>query len=1221
MGNVVTKALTFVGVCSFTAAAMAAAPSAIGSLPSGKRLSFTAVLPEKAGFTLTFGRGKERFSVDTLNGEYRWACLDEDGVGSQWRWYPGDRDHGKKINAWWEKCAYSPNGRFRPSFTLPPDIAAWSALAAAERHVPLSRRELSVAVENVDGRLVFSLDGITLHATEATADLAWREMTLTDRHGARLSDPVVTDARTTPGWYCVDIGAAATAADNPLAARSDFDGVPVKGCARSVDVSRSWVREACMDEYGAPESGTFGGRWAGALAADPYRLQFRVPNGDYSEIDLVVSCKGNPDLAVQFFRPCSGFPVTFVPTEKIRADGSLQLLKIPLRRDLLSAFSDRSTLEFELVPRVFTYRSAPEPCYTSEHGGGEPSGVKVHAITFRESALGVGIEPAQFGNVWTGTRPAPSFALTLTDRAGKARTVPVTVRSASYDGLECTTQRFDIAVAPRACAHIDVPVRRFGHHELVFEIDGETFARTFAVLRPRETKMRDFDSPGVMFGCWPPGTTHYNLQTIDQMRLSMQMGVETYPFGDAFYDTATAALAKRYGARDYTCFRRNDVKDPVGVTNLAERLASVLKRPIDGPSFAPSYQWLYAEPGGIGETYCLPELFGEKRAPRTEDEEKRYRHFKEGILTFEPVFRNLCPGAKLLMPWGSPAFAIPYLEDPDTRDLFDGIAYDNGTFDRLPEAQLSVCSLYGLTVFNRHWKMYRKDSPVVLSIEGPCLSRVAPGSLTELQSIDHHLRCNLILTANGVNRLYAMISGHPDPLSYWGEQHYADGAFRAGTLSPYPHYSAQATLIRILRHAVFERVVPTGSLGVFHLRYRDVKKNQPLDVVWTVCGRIPFKVKAREIYDVMDNRPRRLEVSSSPVFVIGASGPIEFGAPVFDDAAPGKDDVRVSDLAGWTVSKAPADDEYVNAFVKSVRRFPADMAVSNAAGRLSVSLRADDPGRGVMPQFTVLVPPAPVELPGRPQSIALDVEADADWGRVVYVLKDAKGERFISVGRKDVYNCDDTKNESSFSFSGRRMVRMELPATLEWDGFRMPGYVWWGAYDGDGRVDYPLSVDKVIVERRAQAMYVNAIVDAPRKPVLLGGLYVGGFLPESAARRPAPEKDFKPVNPFVELADGPEPTEISAVRHPDHYYDGTRGHFDFREVPDAVSYDVYVSLSPTGDGAILLGRNLKKSGALVRGFLANTDNYAFIVWRDRRGRVSRPSKPFRFRLKDEFANK
>ena len=116
-------------------ASLAALFTASGErLPSGSKLEFGAVLPEKAGFTLTFGRGKERFSVDAQGGEYRWAYLDEAGVGSQMRWYPGEKSHEPKLSAWWEKCAYSPNGRFKRSFSLPEEIAAWSACAEAERY-------------------------------------------------------------------------------------------------------------------------------------------------------------------------------------------------------------------------------------------------------------------------------------------------------------------------------------------------------------------------------------------------------------------------------------------------------------------------------------------------------------------------------------------------------------------------------------------------------------------------------------------------------------------------------------------------------------------------------------------------------------------------------------------------------------------------------------------------------------------------------------------------------------------------------------------------------------------------------------------------------------------------------------------------------------------------------------------------------------------------------
>ena len=125
---------------------------------------------------------------------------------------------------------------------------------------------------------------------------------------------------------------------------------------------------------------------------------------------------------------------------------------------------------------------------------------------------------------------------------------------------------------------------------------------------------------------------------------------------------------------------------------------------------------------------------------------------------------------------------------------------------------------------------------------------------------------------------------------------------------------------------------------------------------------------------------------------------------------------------------------------------------------------------------------------------------------------------------------------------------------------------------------------------------------------------------DSDVRMPAP-KNIRRQDPLAEVNGVLEPTEITGVKHPMHYYDGTRGHFSFREVEGAVSYDVYVSLSPTGEGAILLKKGAKKSGELVNGFLAGRDNYAFIVWRNAKGEVSKPSAPFKFRLEDEFAEK
>jgi hypothetical protein len=72
---------------------------------------------------------------------------------------------------------------------------------------------------------------------------------------------------------------------------------------------------------------------------------------------------------------------------------------------------------------------------------------------------------------------------------------------------------------------------------------------------------------------------------------------------------------------------------------------------------------------------------------------------------------------------------------------------------------------------------------------------------------------------------------------------------------------------------------------------------------------------------------------------------------------------------------------------------------------------------------------------------------------------------------------------------------------------------------------------------------------------------------------------------------------------------------------DAENYDIWLSLSPDGKGALLTGKNLVKSGILVKGFRAATDFYAFIVYRNRAGVTSKPSPAFKFRLDDMFAMK
>ena len=74
-----------------------------------------------------------------------------------------------------------------------------------------------------------------------------------------------------------------------------------------------------------------------------------------------------------------------------------------------------------------------------------------------------------------------------------------------------------------------------------------------------------------------------------------------------------------------------------------------------------------------------------------------------------------------------------------------------------------------------------------------------------------------------------------------------------------------------------------------------------------------------------------------------------------------------------------------------------------------------------MSYYTTLEPKKPITIEGKASALGLWVHAASDWGRVVYVVRDAKGERWMSVGTAQDWNCDDTHAWSAFSaVNGRK---------------------------------------------------------------------------------------------------------------------------------------------------------------------------------------------------------
>src|SRR6185436_1736776 len=235
---------------------------------------------------------------------------------------------------------------------------------------------------------------------------------------------------------------------------------------------------------------------------------------------------------------------------------------------------------------------------------------------------------------------------------------------------------------------------------------------------------------------------------------------------------------------------------------------------------------------------------------------------------------------------------------------------------------------------------------------------------------------------------------------------------------------------------------------------------------------------------------------------------------------------------------------------------------------LAIHLEKQEKDRGVMPFYTTLEPQQPIALPGKASHLGLWVHASSDWGRVVYLVRDAKGERWISVGAKEEWNNDDVHCWSAFCFDGWRYLRFQLPSSAPYDSFRERGTTWWGSYDGDGVVDLPLKLEKVIVERRPKVICGNELVAASPDDVLLGDLYAEyasaadkgeEVLRLSKLRMPSPAGMPELANPIADLAKTGvgAATKALKVTDPEHQYDGTRCHVHFEPVPGAKSYNVW----------------------------------------------------------------
>ena len=1061
-----------------------------------------------------------------------------------------------------------------------------------------------------------------------------------------------------------------------------------------IDVGCSWIQTAYLENNGPASGGGVGGRWLGAAYDNPARLQFRIPGGRYRALHLVAASDGEPDstpvVTAQFFRPGAGFPESFstrVPLWSATSTNATPLpvtldngktanlyhVVLPIEPGALAPFDDLDSFDMEITKEVRLFRAYPDPTHYSTHAAGLPSSAHVYALTLERPAIDVKLEAGAPAHVWTAPEQ-PTYTVALRNQTGEPRTATLTLSTRDLDAASPTEQTVRVPVPPGGApvSHtFTLALERLGWHALELAVaDGDQVwheRRSLAYLHADTRERGDWErGRGPLFGFPNWGGGHLTPSSDFQLKLMALAGAESQVGSFSQVNEATRAVAeerrmvtfKHFGGGDHYITRQLMVDlETMSEEEAVARMLEALRKTETKPSAItqPTYISFFPEPLlGMFETGGLPEYWGEPPYELTAEEEERYRMFERAFIVGARAVKKEWPNAKCLLPHGDPLFPVYFLRrSAEVRELIDGVTVDIPCFERLPEQQLHQVSLHRMYLCREEFRKAGIPNPLLPMDEGPCLT-THPASLTYREHADLSVRDALILLGYGVNPQLGGFAAF-DCASYWGEQHYGGGVFhRIALMTPKPAYVAFASMTRHLNRKNFTRWLPTGSLSVYALLFTHYKTGERLHVLWTLRGTRPVTLAVPAgatvtVFDQMDNHTVLEEtdgtvtfaIDSSPRYVVGLAedARVSLGAPDHADARPAAGAVRLGNPSGdrWEQS-AERDAAYENNTFHQIRRYPGAMTAHSAPApdaqggqALAVHLGDQAKDRKLMPFYTTLVPRRALTIPGKASHLGLWVKAASDWGRVVYSLRDAEGERWLSVGTKDDWNCDDIRSWSAFCFDGWRYLRFELPASSPYDSYREIGTTWWGhPGPGDGIVDLPLQLEKIMVERRTHALYVNCVQPTSAADVQLGDLYAEYAAPAdkteeavrlSRLRMPVPEDVPALGNPIRELRKSGvgEPTAVTRVTLPDQQADGTRSYVHFEPVAGAKTYDIWVSPYPDGNGAIKLGSAWAQSGQLIQGLHAGTDFYLFVTYEDADAQRSKPSDPYKIHLQDAFA--
>jgi hypothetical protein len=781
-------------------------------------------------------------------------------------------------------------------------------------------------------------------------------------------------------------------------------------------------------------------------------------------------------------------------------------------------------IEIELTKEVRLSRRAPDPNRFRYRPLGLPSGVRIAAITLERSPLQMRVGSKETGHAFVEPQK-PTFEVTLRNITATAQPYKLTLEATHLDGSitrEGRAGRVDADAT--ANLSVAVPTSNRGYHDLVVTLEcagKQAVLRrhtSFALLPPDTRKHRD-NSP---FGTYSFGGSHYSGRDQDQMGpLYVKMGMRYGMFG------ATPEERKKFGL-----LKGNEPAIQGGLANYEKLLAA-------NPDLPPTVL-LFHETSISGRHITrTPDLFHDR--PAYQMNEKEEAHFKalwEQAMTATKAMREKHPKVHIALGNGTLPTKEEFYRNKFPAELFDSGGNESGAFGSLPEAQPPdyLAQNSSLWMDRQLLDAYGYKDKAVTMCHEVCYPSTNPGNLDPETQANYFVRHSLHALAWGIPQFRPGILtdvGGNYRMSHWGSA----GFCRAKPeFNVKPAFVAFATMTLVLDGAQFVRDVPTGSASLYALEFKQPDGSRVF-ALWTVRGQRSVKLGLENLssWKLIDSQANEtalkpngksieVKVSASPIYVVGNGGlaDVEAGTPDYNDKPAGKMSplATLANLDDWKVEEGRNPELEFYSFMIPRRR--GDFVFEPVAGfegrtqALKVTPKPIKTGKDTMPMYAVLAHKKGIPVPGTPTEIGLWVNGNSAWGRLMFELEDASGQRWVSLGaqqakapnpwgEKDIpedmlakfpnpgineWNTDDNWGISRINFDGWRYLAMPLPGNYPGEQYKWPINSQW-RWDKDGVVHYPLSFRKLIVELPEKTLHVKTFAPVTRPEIYLKDLVVG----------------------------------------------------------------------------------------------------------------------------------